>query len=174
MAVQNLFSLLNLPVDFALDGAALEQAYFRAQREFHPDRQAGKSSSERQQAIFASMDANNAYQTLKSPVKRAQHLLALQGILVNADTASSVKPATALLMEMMEWREKLADCHTEEAWQSLYDAVVQMQQDAEAKFAEAYQHAAWQDAAQQAIRLRYVEKMNEEMRLHQMRHFEGR
>ncbi len=95
------FRLLRLEQDFSLDPTTLESAYFAAQRQYHPDRFVNKSAEEKLAAAQKSADINEAYNTLKHPLSRAQHLLALSGInaLEGADNAT--------LMEMMELREQM-------------------------------------------------------------------
>ncbi len=107
----NCFSILGLDASFLIDLNQLESAYFAAQRQFHPDRFIGKSEAERLKAAQASADANKAYRILKDPLTRAQHLLALQGVIVGMDH-DSVKPSQALLMEVMELREIPPDAKT--------------------------------------------------------------
>ena len=80
--MQNYFELLKIDAAFNLDAGALQQAYIRAQQQCHPDRMVGKSEAERAKAMQLTMDVNQAYETLKSPRRRAEHLLALQGILL--------------------------------------------------------------------------------------------
>src|SRR5690242_1322327 len=104
----NYFVLLSLPQSFDLDLAALEAAYFAAQRQYHPDRFVSKSPEERAKAASLSADVNEAYKTLKHPLSRAKHLLALSGITV-LDEANSAKPDQALLAEIMELQEAIAD-----------------------------------------------------------------
>jgi molecular chaperone HscB len=51
--------------------------------------------------------ANEAYQTLRDPLKRATYLLHLRGIDVQAENNTAMPPA--FLMQQMEWRESLDD-----------------------------------------------------------------
>lgn len=104
--MQNLFEILGLPVQFPLELKTLENAYFSAQRATHPDRYIGKPEAERLAAISRSQLVNDAYETLKNPLRRAEHLLEIQGIFALDDSAT-VPPA--LLMEMMELREGLSE-----------------------------------------------------------------
>jgi molecular chaperone HscB len=117
--MQNYFVLLGLPESFDIHLSELERVYFAKQRDFHPDRQIGKNDAEKQKAIFASMDINTAYQALKDPLKRAQHLLDLQGIWVNSEGKDTVKPTPELLMEMMILREEVSECQNLLAWETL-------------------------------------------------------
>lgn len=158
----NYFTLLGLEPSFALDEADLRKRYLAAQRESHPDRLVGKPEKERAVAIQRSMDVNEAYEALKSPLLRAQHLLELQGILVNSEGRDTVKPNQALLMEMMELREQIGEAASEadaaKAVQDLKAAMTNVTDKLLASFAD----NAYEDAAQQTIRLRYLGKALEE------------
>jgi molecular chaperone HscB len=143
----NYFELLGLTPQFTLDLAQLESAYFTAQRECHPDRFVGKSAADRQAAMNRSIDVNDAYQTLKDPLSRAQYLLSLQGIRVGTDN-DSVKPSQELLIEAMEMREEPSSKAT----------LSQTIQQSIAKIGEHYTKAAYNEMAQETIRLGYLMK----------------
>jgi molecular chaperone HscB len=102
---QDHFTLLSLRPVFALDMAALDQAYRELQTEFHPDRFANAGEAEQRLAVQWSTRINEAYQTLKSPFARANYLLELQGI--HAMDASNTAMPALFLMQQMEWRESL-------------------------------------------------------------------
>ena len=108
----NYFSLLSLDTNFTLDEVALQRNYIRAQQQSHPDRLVGKPDNERAVAIQHAMDVNDAYEALKDPLKRAQHLLELRGIFVNSED-DTLQPSAALLMEVMEMREQLMGAQDE-------------------------------------------------------------
>jgi molecular chaperone HscB len=143
----NYFELLGLPPTFLLEPAFLESVYFAAQRQFHPDRFIGKPEAERLKAAQASADANKAYRILKDPLTRAQHLLALQGVVVGTDH-DSVKPSQALLMEVMELRETPPDAKTLD---KLREASI-------TRIAERFEAADWVGMAQETLRLGYLMK----------------
>lgn len=163
--MQNYFKLLGLEPDFALDLAKLETIYFQHQRQFHPDRQITKSAAEKQKSLLVSMEINAAYQTLKDPLKRAQHLLELQGIRVNTDGQDTVKPSPELLMEMMTLREEISECHTSEQWEQLDQHGDREWESALDALSLYFQQKDWQNAAIMALRLRYLEKFCEELRV---------
>ena len=102
--MQNSFERLGLPRRFAVDLAALEQAYLDHSRAVHPDFHSASVSSEQAASEQAAAAVNEAYITLKDPFRRAEHLLELLG----GPAASELKeiPA-AFLMEMMELREEI-------------------------------------------------------------------
>ncbi len=147
----NYFTLLSLPQNFNLDPAALEAAYFSAQRRYHPDRLAGKSTEEKLAAAQTSADVNEAYNTLKHPLSRAKHLLALQGITV-LDDANSAKPDTALLAEIMELQEAIADKQNPDI-AALIDAC-------ERALSEAFAKNDYDQAKSSTIRLSYLYKLH--------------
>jgi molecular chaperone HscB len=105
--MQNFFDIFGLSTDYALDPVALEKAYFAAQRATHPDLAVGKPEDERVEAFLKSQLVNEAYEVLKNPLSRAEHMLALKNIFVNDENHTKVPPE--LLMEMMELRERLQE-----------------------------------------------------------------
>src|SRR5688572_1385957 len=79
MSASNFFSLLGVQPACQLDLAALEQHYRQAQAKWHPDRFVNASAAERLQALQQTSLLNDAYTTLKTPLSRAEHLLAVLG-----------------------------------------------------------------------------------------------
>lgn len=156
---ENFFALLNLPVSFAISVQELEKQYFAAQRLYHPDRLARKAPAERTQAISESMRINSAYETLKSDSKRARHLLAIHGV-----QADSIKPSTALLMEIMENREQLAESSTMKALQQVEAANHQSKIETLDSLASAFAKNNIMLAGELTVKLGYILKMEEEIR----------
>ena len=104
---ENFFDLFGLKPAFSLDLAALEDQYRKIQSAAHPDRFVTASSAEKRKSMEVATLANEAYQTLKNPATRAQHLLTLNEINATQETNTSM-PAD-FLMQQMEWRETLED-----------------------------------------------------------------
>jgi len=105
--MQNHFALFGLPARFDLDMAALDAAYREVQGRVHPDRFVNATDAEKRVAMQWATRANEAYQTLKHPQKRAQYLCELNG--VDLQTESNTAMPMAFLMQQMEWREELGD-----------------------------------------------------------------
>ncbi|MEC4722361.1 Fe-S protein assembly co-chaperone HscB [Noviherbaspirillum sp. CPCC 100848] len=105
--MQNHFELFQLPQRFAIDSAALDAAYREVQNRVHPDKFSNASGSEKRVAMQWATRANEAYQTLKNPFKRAAYLCELNG--VDLQIESNTAMPTAFLMQQMEWREALED-----------------------------------------------------------------
>jgi len=105
--MQNHFELFHLPAQFAIDGAALDSAYREVQSRVHPDRFVSATDAEKRVAMQWATRANEAYQTLKHPQKRAQYLCELHG--VDLQTESNTAMPMAFLMQQMEWRDELGE-----------------------------------------------------------------
>lgn len=97
----NYFELMNVPQQYQIDIAKLQQTLRQLQSKFHPDNNLDASVAEQNLSLSANADGslresiaklsalkheqasaiiNEAYNTLKSPDSRASHLLALKGI----------------------------------------------------------------------------------------------
>jgi len=105
--MQNHFDLFHLPARFEVDMDALDAAYRDVQGQVHPDRFVNASDTEKRVAMQWATRANEAYQTLRNPQKRAQYLCELNG--VDLQTESNTAMPMAFLMQQMEWREALDD-----------------------------------------------------------------
>ena len=105
--MQNHFELFHLPQQFAVDLKALDQAYRDVQGQVHPDKFARSPDAEKRVAMQWATRANEAYQTLKSPLRRATYLCELEGVDLEAESNTAMAPA--FLMQQMEWREALDD-----------------------------------------------------------------
>jgi molecular chaperone HscB len=104
---QNYFELFDVDAKFGLDLATFETNYRRLQSATHPDRFVSAIPSEKLASMQLATLANEAYQTLKNPARRAKYLLELQGIEAISETNTAM-PAD-FLMQQMEWREALED-----------------------------------------------------------------
>jgi molecular chaperone HscB len=101
--MRNHFATLGVEERFDLDSEGLEARYRERSREVHPDRFASGSPSERIQSITAATELNEAFRTLKMPVPRAEHLLALRGGAI----ADNEPVPQDFLVEILELREGL-------------------------------------------------------------------
>jgi molecular chaperone HscB len=99
------FSLFGLEPKFALDTEQLTRAYRTVQSHVHPDRFAAAGTSEQRAALQWATQANEAYQVLSSPVRRAAYLCECNGTPVSADSGRGV--AADFLDLQLEWRHAL-------------------------------------------------------------------
>lgn len=103
----NYFQLFNLPATFDLDLTELGSRYLKLQKQFHPDQHSAGSERDRLLAVQQTANINDAYHSLKQPLLRAEHLLALRGLKISNEQRSFTDPM--FLMQQMELREQLAD-----------------------------------------------------------------
>ena len=106
---QNFFTLLNLPEAFVVDLKKLDQHYQAIQKEIHPDRFASLNDEAKMESVKKTAQVNDAYQTLKSSIRRAEYLLHLYGFDINDEKYTAVPQD--FLLQQMEWREEL-ETHT--------------------------------------------------------------
>jgi molecular chaperone HscB len=85
---------LNLSLD------DLQRRFYDLSRQLHPDRFTQKPEAERQRALDMSSALNDAYRTLKDPIKRAQYLLSIEGFDIGEQRSKDVPPE--LLEEVFE------------------------------------------------------------------------
>lgn len=104
---QDHYTLFGLQRGFAIDTEELERRYRDLQARVHPDKFAQAPAAEQRLAMQQATHANEAWQTLKVPLKRAQYLLHLAGH--DAQVEHNTAMPTAFLVEQMEWRETVAE-----------------------------------------------------------------
>jgi len=103
---KNYFELFGMPVGFLLDGAELAVRYRELQKVVHPDRFAASGEGSQRLSLQGATLVNEAYDTLKDPLKRARYLLTLKGVEIDPQQHTLNDPA--FLMQQMELREALA------------------------------------------------------------------
>lgn len=104
---QNHFQLFSLPQQYRLERERLEARYRELQRGVHPDRYASASDQERRLSVQRAAQINEAFATLKDPLRRARYLLELRGHPPDDPQATHQDPA--FLMQQMALRERLAE-----------------------------------------------------------------
>ncbi len=73
------FSVFGLEPKLDLDLAALEHEFHRLSRKLHPDRFARAQENEKEWSLADTALLNDAYRTLKDPLRRTEYLLKLEG-----------------------------------------------------------------------------------------------
>ncbi|RZT09425.1 molecular chaperone HscB [Duganella sp. CF402] len=163
--MQNHFELFNLPKQFAVDAAALDSAYRDVQSRVHPDKFVSATDAEKRVAMQWATRANEAYQTLKNPQKRAQYLCELNG--VDLQTESNTAMPMAFLMQQMEWREELGDARAakdSDALEALDDQLRKARKQQLAQIEQQIDASDFHAAAQGVRALMFLEKFGEEVR----------
>lgn len=101
------FALFEQPRTFRQDGARLDKRYREIQAQVHPDKFVQAGDAERRVSLQWATKVNEAYQTLKKPLSRAQYLLSLAGHEVGSGNNTAM--SSEFLMEQMEWREAVSE-----------------------------------------------------------------
>src|ERR1700722_5970379 len=93
MPTPDSFASCSLPRRLQLDNVALEKNFYAQSRKLHPDRFASKSAAEQEAALAQCSLLNDAYRTLRDPIARTQHLLALEGVELEEQSKSATEAA---------------------------------------------------------------------------------
>lgn len=101
------FQTLGVDARFDLDLTQIEQRHRDVSRALHPDRYTGAPAAERRLSLARAIDVNEAYRVLRDPIRRAEALIRRAG--VHVGETGEPRPTPALLMDMMEAREDLAE-----------------------------------------------------------------
>lgn len=158
------FALFNLTPVFDVNPAELATRYRELQRMVHPDRFAAASDAERLRAVRRAAEVNDAFQTLKDPVRRARYLLELKGVDTDDETDTVMDPA--FLMEQLELRERLEQAQSREgaaraqALASLRETFMHRFDETTRAFEAAFAHAHDLAAARARVReLQFLRKL---------------
>ena len=87
------FTFFGLPRKLNLNVAALEKDFYELSRKLHPDLNAQSGSQEQEWSLQQSSLLNDAYRTLKDPIKRTQYLLKLEGVELEEQSKSATEQA---------------------------------------------------------------------------------
>ena len=104
---QNHFDLFGLVQSCQIDIAQLEQQYRALQTLVHPDKSAHLPDAEQRLAMQRATLVNEAYQTLRNPLRRARYLLSLHGVDIQEENNTLMPPD--FLMAQLEWREAVSE-----------------------------------------------------------------
>jgi molecular chaperone HscB len=89
------FTFFGLPRKLNLDTALLEREFYALSRKLHPDLFARADQREQSWSLEQSSKLNDAYRTLKDPIKRTQYLLQLEGVKLEEQSKSASDEARA-------------------------------------------------------------------------------
>jgi molecular chaperone HscB len=87
------FTFFGLLRKLTLDVVALEKDFYELSRKLHPDLNARAGGQEQEWSLQQSSLLNDAYRTLKDPVKRTQYLLKLEGVELEEQSKSATEKA---------------------------------------------------------------------------------
>jgi len=98
------FEVFGLPRTLGIDLAALEKTFHDLSRRYHPDYFTTAPPAEKTRAVRMTALVNDAYRTLRNPVRRVDYLLFLYGL-----KSDGSKVPQSLLMEVFEINEQLEE-----------------------------------------------------------------
>jgi molecular chaperone HscB len=106
------FAFFGLSPHLNIDLPALETEFHRLSRKLHPDRFARASEQEKQWSLADTALLNDAYRTLKEPLRRTEYLLKLEGAEIGEefagrDKANPSRVPADLLEEVFELNMQL-------------------------------------------------------------------
>lgn len=102
------FDMFGLPPSYDVDVPSLEKQFRDLSLQLHPDRFAQAEARERRLSLEQTTALNEAYKTLKDPIRRAFYLLKLNGVDLDREDAGAQKDMPLeFLEEVMELREAL-------------------------------------------------------------------
>jgi molecular chaperone HscB len=160
------YALFDLQPAFDLDLDVLSSRYRELARKVHPDRFADGSEQEQRRAVEESANLNEAFQTLKSPSRRARYLLELQG--KDMPLEATVQDPE-FLMQQMHWREELEELHDEAdvaGVMTFKSRLKKAQQDINESFSRIWQNPAQREEAERLVRrMQFLDKLSQEVRL---------
>jgi molecular chaperone HscB len=87
------FTFFGLPRKLNLDVPAMEKDFYELSRKLHPDLNASAGSQEQEWSLQQSSLLNDAYRTLKDPIKRTQYLLKLEGVELEEQSKTATEQA---------------------------------------------------------------------------------
>ena len=100
----NYFEVFDLPKILGIDPGVLEKKFHELSRKFHPDYFTTGSPEDQQKALAMTSLLNDAYRTLRHPVRRVEYLLELEGF-----KSDGSKVPKSFLMEMFEINEQVEE-----------------------------------------------------------------
>lgn len=154
------FTLFGLPAQYPIDLQALTIRFQDLQRQYHPDKFASGSQVEQLAAVSQSATINQAWQTLRHPLMRAEYLLSLHGFDIRSEQ-HTVRD-TAFLMEQLELREELDEIEQakdESRLESFIQRVKKMFESRHQLMVEQLDNEMWDAAADTVRKLRFLDKL---------------
>lgn len=87
------FTFFALPRKLKVGLKELERAFYTLSRRLHPDVYARASAQEQAWSLEKSSQLNDAYRTLKDPIKRTEYLLKLEGVQLEEQSKAATEKA---------------------------------------------------------------------------------
>jgi molecular chaperone HscB len=156
------FIRLGLARDYSVDRAVLDRQYFQFQRALHPDRFSGKSPREKALSQQQAVSLNEAYETLKDPLKRAAYMLKMSG----RTSEPAADPMT--LMEFLERHEELSEAD-DAITSKIVEALPGEARACQEALARAFADGNFDEASRLTARLKFLNRLADEARIRKAR-----
>jgi len=157
---QSYFEILQLPVGFSVDQDVLTNHYREVQKSVHPDRFAGGSDREKRLAVQWATRVNEAYEVLKSPLKRAIYLLEM----VEVELSDNPQLDSGFLIEQIDLRERLEEIEHESDALAKLDLfkkeVTQVVAELQSECVTAYEAQNYPAATQVVYKVQFMNKLH--------------
>ncbi|NVK23517.1 MAG: co-chaperone HscB [Gammaproteobacteria bacterium] len=158
------FTLFGLPISFNIDLDQLHAQYRELQKAVHPDHHASGSDSQKLLSVQKASEINDAFQTLKNPLTRAEYMVSEHGFDVRHEQ-QTIRDGM-FLMQQMELREELEEIEqasdVETALDDFYDDVKQLITEYTDAFQQHFNQSEYEEAAMAVRKLRFIYKLKEE------------
>ncbi|MDA8621153.1 co-chaperone HscB [Psychrosphaera sp.] len=158
------FDLFDLPVQFDVDLLTLQDRFRSIQKQVHPDKFANGSDQQKLLAVQQASEVNDAYETLKSPLNRAEYMVSEHGHDVKHEQ-ETIKDG-AFLMQQMELREELEDLESsndpEQALDIFYSDIKKLIKLYTDEFNVNFDKQEYKLAAMSVKKLRFIYKLKSE------------
>ena len=89
------FTFFGLPRKLEINTGLLEKEFYALNRKLHPDVYAAAPQQEREWSLEQSSLLNDAYRTLKDPIRRTAYLLRLEGVELEEQSKAATEKARA-------------------------------------------------------------------------------
>ncbi|WP_105253780.1 co-chaperone HscB [Pseudoalteromonas sp. T1lg75] len=162
------FELFSIPVNYDVDLQEIGARYLELQRAAHPDRHSGGSEREKLLAVQKTAEINDALQTLKHPLKRAEYMLAELGLELRGEQQTLQDPM--FLMQQMELREELEEVKTSSDPDAAIAKLEQHIKELNSEYSNELQSLLasqeendWHKAADNVRKLKFVYKLKDEL-----------
>ena len=87
------FTFFGLPRKLEVNVPGLEKEFYALSRKLHPDLYSGADTREQEWSLEQSSQLNDAYRTLKDPIKRTEYLLRLEGVELEEQSKTATEQA---------------------------------------------------------------------------------
>ena len=162
---QDYFELFGLNPVFDIDPASLHAAQQRLQASHHPDRYVGSNEQDKRLSVQIASRVNQAYETLRDPVKRSRYLLEINGATLPDDSATTAD--TEFLMEQIELREAVEACRQGEDALARSEAIEsrleQRSMELAREFVERFDGGRLDEAIESSRKMQFVQRIQQQL-----------